>query len=106
MGDEDVRVRRIDHRGLRGLVEQIRGVGDQVLVERFVLSHQHRERSVRTPARASRLLPHRRTGSRIAHQQRRVQRPDVDAELERVRRGDGDQLVVREPSFELASILG
>ena len=50
VGHQDVRVRRVDHRGLRRLVEQVLGVRHQVLVEGLVLRHEHRERALRTRA--------------------------------------------------------
>ena len=42
-----------------GLVEHVRGMRDQVLVERVVLRHEHRERALLAPAGPAGLLPHR-----------------------------------------------
>ena len=105
VGSNDVGVRRVDHGGLGRPVEQVRRVRDEVLVEWLVLRHEHGERAVRPPPRPTRLLPHRRPGARVADEDRRVERADVDPELERVRRRDREQLVGRELAFELAPVL-
>ena len=76
------------------------------LVERVVLGDEHGERPLRTPAGATRLLPHRGAGARVAGEDRRVERTDVDPELERVRRRDREQVAVGELSFETTTVLG
>ena len=56
------------------------------LVERRAGRHQHRRRCAGPAARASGLLPQGRDGPRVPGEHGRVQRADVHAELERVRR--------------------
>ena len=52
------------------------------------------------------LLPHRRERAGEAVEHHRVEPADVDAELERVRRRDAEQLAAREVELELAPLLG
>ena len=103
---QDVRVRRVDHRRLGRLVEQVLGMVHEVLVERIVLRHQHRERVAVPSPRAPGLLPHRSARARVAGQHGGVERADVDAELECVRRRDREQFAVRQLPLELPTILG
>ena len=100
-----VRVRRVDHGRFGGLVEQILGMVHEVLVERIVLSDEHGERVGVAPPGSPRLLPHRRAGPGVAREHGGVERPDVDAELERARRGDRQQLAVGERAFDPSPIL-
>ena len=95
VGLEHVRVRRVDHRGLGRLREQIVRVVDQVLVERIVLGDQDGDRRFAAPARAPGLLPHRGARARVAGEERRVQRTHVDPQLQGVRRRDAQQLAGR-----------
>jgi hypothetical protein len=78
----------------------------EVLIEWIVLRDQHRQRLVAPTAGAPGLLPHRGAGSRVAGQHRRVEGPDVDAELERVRGRDRDEVAVRELLLDLPAVLG
>ena len=103
---QHVRVRRVDHGRLGRLVEQVLGMVHEVLVERIVLRHQHRE-GVPVPAPGSPgLLPHGGARARVAGQHGGVERADVDAELEGVRRRDREQLAVGQLPLELPTILG
>ena len=89
-----------------GLLEEIVRVVDQVLVERVVLGDEDRERVAVPSPGASRLLPHRRAGSRVAGEHRGVERADVDPELQRARRGDREEVAVGELAFDLPPVLG
>ena len=77
----------------------------EVLVERVVLRDQHRERAIGPASRAAGLLPHRCPGARIPGQHGGVEGADVDPELERGGRGDGQQVSVREPALDLPAVL-
>jgi hypothetical protein len=103
---EHVGVRRVDHRGLGRLVEERARVADEVLVERVLLRHEDRERRGTAPTRATRLLPHRGARPGVADEDRGVERTDVDAELERVRRRDRDEVPVGQLAFQFAPVLG
>ena len=63
------------------------------------------ESASRRPARPG-LLPHRRARARVAGEHGGVERADVDAQLERVRRGDREQLAVRQLPLDRPTILG
>ena len=52
------------------------------------------------------MLPERCNGSGEADRDRAVEEPDVDPELERVRRGDAEQLSLDEPTLDVAALLG
>jgi hypothetical protein len=97
---EHVRVRRVDHRRLGRLPEQVRRMGHEVLVQRIVLGHQHRQRGLRPPPGPARLLPHRGARSRVARKDRRVQGPDVDPQLERRGRRHRQQIAVRQSPLQ------
>ena len=64
---------------------------DQVGVQRVVARHHHAERVAGAPAGAADLLPQRGAGAREAGEQHGVEAADVDAELERVGRGQAEQ---------------
>ena len=62
--------------------------------------------AVAAAARASPLLAQRRDRAGEADRDRAVEQADVDAELERVRRRDAEQLAFDEPTLDLAALLG
>ena len=96
----------VDHGVLGRPVEQLLVMLREVLVERIVLRDEDGQRLGLAPSRPARLLPHRCPGPGITRQHGRVERADVDPELERVRGGDRDQLAVGELPFDRAAILG
>ena len=61
---------------------------------------------VAAAAGASPLLAQRRDRAGEADGDRAVEQADVDAELERVRRRDAEQLALDEPPLDLAPLLG
>ena len=67
---------------------------DDVLVDRRARRHEDRDARALPPARPTELLPRPRHRTRIAGQDRHVQPPDVDAELERIGRDDAEDLPV------------
>ena len=81
VGRHHVGIVRVDHRVLGRLAEQVVRVVDEVLVERIVLRDQNRERPGVAPTGASGLLPHRSAGSRIAGQDRCVERRPPGGEV-------------------------
>ena len=75
------------------------------LVERVLAGHVEREPAA-APAGAAPHLPQRGDGSRERHADRRVERADVDAELERVGGHHAEQLALEQLALELAPLLG
>ena len=98
MVDEDVQVVGIDKRVLGRRVEEVRRVAHDELIERSARCDQHRRRPSAAPARATRALPRRRDGSRIARHDAHVERADVDAEFQRVGRHHGSNAAVAQAS--------
>jgi hypothetical protein len=77
----------------------------EVLVERIVLGDEDREGTVRPATGSSGLLPHRCPGSRIAREDAGVEGADVDPQLERGGRGDGEEIPVDQASLDPATVL-
>ena len=102
---EHARVRVIEDRRLDPPSEQRVRLAHEVLVERVVGGDEHRE-AVALPAGASPLLPQAGDGARKAHRDHAVEQADVDAELERVRRGHSEQLAGGEPPLDVAPLRG
>jgi hypothetical protein len=92
MGSGHGRVPWIEHGSLEGAVEQRIGVRDQVLVQRVRHRDQDDERVSAFAPDAPDPLPRGRARSRVAHEHADVEAADVDAELERARREDREQL--------------
>ena len=86
--DEDVEVVRIDERALRRRIEEVTRISDDELIERRAARHHDRRRSTGAPAGSAGSLPCCRDRAWIAGHDRHVERADVDAKLERVRRHD------------------
>ena len=79
---------------------------DVPLVELVVAGHEHGGGAPIGATGASGLLPHRRERAGKAVEHDGVEAADVDAELERVRRGDTEQPATREVELELAALRG
>ena len=80
------------------------GLSHEELVECVVACHHDRQ-PARTAAGAPPLLPQRGDRSRKADGDGTVEKADVDAELERVRGGDAEELSVDEPLLDPAPLL-
>ena len=93
-----------DDRRLDRPLEELVGVAAEELVERVLAGDVDREAAAAT-ARAAPHLPQRRDRPRERHAHGRVERADVDAELERVGRDDREQVAVRQLRLELAALL-
>ncbi len=102
---EHARVRVIEDRRLDTPREQRLRLAHEVLVERVVRRDEHRQ-PVTLPPRASPLLAQAGDGAREAHRDHAVEQADVDAELERVRGRDAEQLARREPLLDVAPLGG
>ena len=73
------------------------------LVERVLTGHVHREARIAASGPAPHLAQARHR-AREGHAERRVQIPDVDAELERVGGHDRQQIALREALLDLAAL--
>ena len=105
MAVEDARVRVVEDRRLDAAAEQRLGLAHEVLVERVLARDEHGE-PVPAAAGAAPLLAQARDRAREADRDHRVEQADVDAELERVRRGHAEQLALDEPPLDLAALRG
>ncbi len=93
-----------DDRRLDRPLEELVRVAAEELVERVLAGDVDGQAAAAT-ARATPHLPQRRDRPRERHAHGRVERADVDPELERVRRDDREQLAVRQLRLEVAALL-
>ena len=100
----DLLVLVVEDRRLDRPVEELVGVAAEELVERVLARDVHREPAAAAP-RAAPHLPQRGDRPRERHDDRGVQRADVDAELQRVGRHHAAQLAADQPRLELAALL-
>ena len=100
--EQDLQVVRVDERVLRRGAEEVVGVPDHELIERRARRHQHRRGSAGAAAGAAGPLPRRGDRARIAGHDRRVERADVDAELERAGRHDRPHAALAQAALDLA----
>ena len=100
---EHARIRVIEDRCFDAPAEQRVRLAHEVLVERVVRGNEHRD-AVTLPARAAPLLAQAGDGARKPHRDHAVEQADVDAELERIRRGDTEQLAGGEPLLDVAPL--
>ena len=101
----DLLVLVVEDRRLHGALEELVGVAAEELVER-VLAGDVDLQPAATPPRSP---PHLAQGGHRARERdadRRVQRTDVDAQLERVGGHDAEQLALDQPALELAPLPG
>ena len=107
LGAQHERVLRVDDRALGRAAASARA-GARRTTGRAGRRRRRAPRPTRRPVRPARpgLLPHRRERAGEAVEHDGVEPADVDAELERVRGGDAEQLAAREVAFELAPLLG
>ena len=103
---EHVLVGGVDDGGLDGPAEQRLRVGDEVGVERVVAGDEHAEGVAVTSAGPADLLPQRGAGAGEPRHHHRVEPADVDAQLERVGRGQPDQLAGAQGPLDRAALLG
>ncbi len=73
---------------------------DDVLVDRRTGGDEDGDARSLPSTGATELLPRRRDRTRIAGQDRHVQAADVDAQLERIRRDDAEDLAVAQTAFD------
>src|SRR6476469_6500057 len=90
--------------GLDPPAEQLVGLAHEELVEAVLARDQHREAAT-AAAGASPLLAQRRNRAREADRDHAVEQADVDAELERIRRRDSEQLAVLQSALDVAALL-
>ncbi len=81
-------------------------MGDEIGVQRVVAGDQHAEGVAMAAAGAPDLLPHRGAGAGEARHHHGVEPADVDAELERVGRGQPGQLAGAQGALDGAAFLG
>ena len=101
----DVRVVQVDDRLLDAAPQEAVRLAHEVLVERVLAGHQHGV-AVPGPAGPAPALPQARDRAGEAGDERDVEAADVDAELERLRRDHGVELVVEQAPLDVAALLG
>ena len=102
---EHARVRVVENRRLDGAGEERLGVAHEELVER-VLARDENGDAVTPATRAAPLLAQRGDRAGERDRDRAVERADVDPELERIGRGDAEQLAGHQPPLDLAPLRG
>ena len=80
-----------------GRPKKIIRILDHILIERVAAGHHKRDRAPLPPARAAGLLPRAGDRARVAVQHTRLQLPDIDAELQRIRADDAANFPLRSP---------
>ncbi len=105
MAVENPRVGVVEDRGLGTPREQRLGLAHEELVERVLTRDEDCEAGLAATGTAP-LLPEARHGPGEPDRDGAVQQPDVDAELEGIRRGDSEQLALDQPSLDLAALGG
>jgi len=106
VGEEDVKVVRVDPGLLGRLVEDELRVVDDVLVDGRRRSDQDRDARAQAPAGPPRLLAGGGDGARVTGEDGDVEAPDVDPELEGVRRDDAEDLAVAQPLLDGPALRG
>ncbi len=102
---EHPRILVVEDRRFHSAAEQRLRLSHEVLVERVLARDEHGQ-PVSAPAGAAPLLAHAGDGPRKADRDHGVEHPDVDPELERVRRAHTEQLAGEEALLDLASLRG
>src|SRR5262252_649956 len=74
---------------------------DDILVERRARGHQHGRRRALPPSGTAGPLPGGRNRARVAGHHHRIERPDVDPQLERIGGRDGPDLAIPKPALDL-----
>src|SRR3954470_24735678 len=100
MACEHAGARVVEDRRLHAAAEQLLRLPHEELVERVLCCDEHGE-AVSAAAGATPLLAQRRDRAGEADRDHGVEEADVDAELERVRRRDAEQLALGEPPLDL-----
>ena len=103
MAVEDARVCAVEDRRLDPALEQRLGLAHEELVEGILARYEHREPGT-PPPRPPPALPEARDSPGEADRQRAVERPDVDAQLERIRRRYPEELAFDEPALDLTPL--
>ena len=103
MARENARIGVVEDRRLDPAAEELVGLSHEVLVERVLGADQDCE-AVAPAAGAPPLLAQRGDGAREADRDHRVEQADVDPELERVGRGNAEELALGEPPLDLAPL--
>src|SRR5262249_44855044 len=101
---KDPRVRVIEDRRLDAPAEELVRLAHEELVE-AVLARDEDGEAVAATAGTPPLLAQRRDGAGEADRDDRVEQPHVDTELERVRRGDAEEVALGEAALDLAPLL-
>ena len=102
---EHMGVGGIKHHRLDRLVEDNAGVLEDVSVERVLARDKDTECVTLSSPRATPLLPKRCARAGPSRDHDGVKSADVDAEFERIRRGDAEQVPVAKVAFESATLL-
>ena len=97
---EDSRVCAVEDRRLDPALEQSLGLAHEELVEGVLARHEHRKAGAPPPC-PSPALPEARDRPGEADRQRAVERPDVDAQLERIGGRHAEELALDEPALDL-----
>jgi hypothetical protein len=79
---ENVRIRGIDQRVLVGPAEEIARMAHEILIQRVVQGQEHRQCAATAAAGPPGLLPQAGDGAWIPYQNRSVQVPNVNAQLQ------------------------
>ena len=102
---ENKQVVRVDQSALHAPFEDEIRVQCHVLVERVRACDEHRERRFAATSGAPKLLPQARQRARVAHHHARPHAPDIDAELQGVRRHHAADAAIAQPALHVAAFV-
>src|ERR1700676_2446364 len=103
MAGQQEKVVRIDQAFLGVGVEEVLRVANDELVERRARRDENSDRS-RPPSRSTELLPGRCDRARVSNEHRRLEAPNIDAELQGVRADYACDLAAAQAGLDLAPV--
>ncbi len=104
MAQQNLEVVRVHISMLRRPVEQILRMLDHILIDWRARRHHNRERSRMTPPRAAGPLPGGGDRTWIPRHHNGIERADIDAQFQRVRRHHRPDLARAQPLLDLATL--
>src|SRR5690606_1924357 len=94
----------LDHRALGRALEEGARMAHEVLIDRLGARDEDDQRILRPATGTTRALEEARDGARIADEEADVETADVDAELERVRADEAEEISREQPALDLAAL--
>ena len=104
--EQDLQIIGIDKSTFRAATKKIFRMLNNVLVQGRAGGHQHRQRSVLTTASTPGPLPGGSDGARVTGHHHGIERPDIDAQFQRVGGNNGADFPVTQIPFNFTTLFG